>query len=251
MGSFIAGLDLGQAADRTALVIVEKRQDLGYDPALVQTVTESAIAMPGWEAAGVQLRSPVYEQRTRQATLGPNGQVTYVDDLPAPRLLSYDVRHIQRWPLGTSYPTIVDEVAGLLARPPLGTDARLIIDGTGVGRAPVDMLRARLGGRAIPVTITSGDVVSVGDDGYHRVPKRDLVGVVQVLLQNKQLRIGPRLPEAATLTSELANFQTKININTMHDSYGAWREGTHDDLVLALALSLWFATTRQSIGAYL
>ena len=157
----------------------------------------------------------------------------------------FDVRHIVRFPLGTSYPTIVDEVAGLLARPPLGTDARLIIDGTGVGRAPVDMLRVRLGGRAIPVTITSGDVVSVGDDGYHRVPKRDLVGVVQVLLQNKQLRIGPRLPEAATLTSELANFQTKININTMHDSYGAWREGTHDDLVLSLALALWYAERCQ------
>ncbi len=77
----------------------------------------------------------------------------------------FDVRHIVRFPLGTSYPTIVDEVAGLLARPPLGTDARLIIDGTGVGRAPVDMLRVRLGGRALPVTITSGDVVSVGDDG--------------------------------------------------------------------------------------
>ncbi len=71
MSAFICGLDLGQASDYSALVIVEKRQDLGYDPALVQTVTESAIATPGWEAAGVQLRSPVYEQRTRQASWVP------------------------------------------------------------------------------------------------------------------------------------------------------------------------------------
>ena len=33
----------------------------------------------------------------------------------------------------------------------------------------------------------------------------------------------------------------KINLETAHDSYGAWREGTHDDLVLAVALALWTA----------
>ncbi len=31
-----------------------------------------------------------------------------------------------------------------------------------------------------------------------------------------------------------------------HDSYGAWREGTHDDLVLAVALALW-AGERQEV----
>jgi hypothetical protein len=31
----------------------------------------------------------------------------------------------------------------------------------------------------------------------------------------------------------------KVSLDTGHDSYGAWREGTHDDLVLALACALW------------
>jgi hypothetical protein len=48
-----------------------------------------------------------------------------------------------------------------------------------------------------------------------------------------------KLPEAATLTQELQHFQMKIALDTGHDSYGAWREGTHDDLVLALACALW------------
>ncbi len=251
MSAFICGLDLGQASDYSALVIVEKRQDLGYDPALVQTVTESAIATPGWEAAGVQLRSPVYEQRTRQAILGPNGQVTYVDGLPAPRLLSYDVRHIQRWPLGTSYPAIVSDVNALMARPLLLNAAPLVLDGTGVGRPVVDMFRQSARYAMTPVLITAGATVSTDEAGYTHVPKRDLVGATQVLLQNKQVRIGPSLPEAQTLTSELQTFQTKISVQTAHESFGAWREGQHDDLVLALALALWFATTRQSIGAYL
>ena len=33
----------------------------------------------------------------------------------------------------------------------------------------------------------------------------------------------------------------KIDPITAHDSYGAWREGQHDDLVLAVALAVWFA----------
>jgi hypothetical protein len=31
----------------------------------------------------------------------------------------------------------------------------------------------------------------------------------------------------------------KINISTAHDSYEAWREGDHDDLVLSVALACW------------
>jgi hypothetical protein len=37
------------------------------------------------------------------------------------------------------------------------------------------------------------------------------------------------------------NFRVKIDPLTAHDSYGAWREGQHDDLVLAVALAVWFA----------
>jgi len=31
----------------------------------------------------------------------------------------------------------------------------------------------------------------------------------------------------------------KINLATGHDSYEAWREGDHDDLVLAVAMACW------------
>ena len=38
-----------------------------------------------------------------------------------------------------------------------------------------------------------------------------------------------------------------------HDTYGAWREGVHDDLVLATALACWYAERiggrRMSIGS--
>lgn len=154
---------------------------------------------------------------------------------------SYHVRHLQRWQLGTSYPTIVASVADMLKRPPLAEgNVPLAIDATGVGRPVVDLFsREKLKARLRPIMITGGD--SVTRDGiFTRVPKRELVSTVQVGLQTSRLKIATALPEAATLTRELQNFQCKIT-DAANDTYGAWREGTHDDLVLAVALALWFA----------
>ena len=47
------------------------------------------------------------------------------------------------------------------------------------------------------------------------------------------------------LKEELLNFKMKINVATGHDSYEAWREGEHDDLVLAAALAVWAADRKR------
>jgi hypothetical protein len=41
-----------------------------------------------------------------------------------------------------------------------------------------------------------------------------------------------------------------VNISTAHDSYEAWREGDHDDLVLATALACWRAAKRRGAVVY-
>jgi hypothetical protein len=76
------------------------------------------------------------------------------------------------------------------------------------------------------------------------VPKRDLVGALQVLIQTGRLRIAEGLRDARTLVDELLRFRVRINARTAHDSYGAWRECEHDDLVLALAVAVWRAERR-------
>ena len=48
------------------------------------------------------------------------------------------------------------------------------------------------------------------------------------------------LPVAETLRKELLTFRVKIDPRTAHDSYSHWREGDHDDLVLATAMACWF-----------
>jgi hypothetical protein len=41
------------------------------------------------------------------------------------------------------------------------------------------------------------------------------------------------------LVKELMNFRVKITAHA-NDTYDAWREETHDDLVLALAMACWY-----------
>lgn len=211
--SYYLGLDLGQTTDPTALTIIE----------------EPVWAMSEW-------RSPTtFSPRVLERTLEDN----YENGRPPNPPLA--VRHLERFDLQTPYPTIVARVASLMRMPPLfGRRCVLLVDKTGVGGAVVDMfIQSWLA--PIAITIHGGSSVSrdPGRMGY-RVPKRDLVGAVQVLLQNRLLKVASALPDAAILRTELANFRMKIDPRTAHDSYEHWRENAHDDLVLATAMPCWF-----------
>jgi hypothetical protein len=72
----------------------------------------------------------------------------------------------------------------------------------------------------------------------YKVPKRDLMSTRQVLLQTGWLKIAQAPLEAAVLVQELLMFQVKITA-AVHDIHGAWREGSHNDLILAVALTCW------------
>jgi hypothetical protein len=156
---------------------------------------------------------------------------------------TYAVRHLERW-RDVPYPEQVRRLQRLLAAPEL-REATLVVDRTGVGVAVVDMLRVA-GLRPIAVSIHGGDTVSGAGDEL-RVPKRDLVAVVAVLLQAGRLKIAQALPEATLLAAELRNFRVTIDPRTAHDSYAAWREQDHDDLVLATALACWHAETGPGV----
>ena len=227
---FFFGLDLGQSKDYTAIAILEQ---MGAAPGTTAPSPRPHVGFhefagtrypakkrvqdsPAQRAALAKLKAEAEEQRKRGAT--------------------YHVRHLERFPLGTLYPTIVARVAQMLDTPELKGQTQLVADATGVGRPVVDMLRAA-GLFPIAVTITGGDNVTT-EGGFTRVPKRDLVSVLQVALQTERLKFIKGAPEVDTFVSEAMAFQVKITTSA-NDTYGAWREGTHDDLVLAGALALW------------
>ena len=167
--------------------------------------------------------------------------VVWAHDPPARRRPAYALRHLQRLPLGTPYPEVVRSVVALLQTPAL-SGATLGVDQTGVGRAVVDLLAEALRGRVtcmfFPVTLTAGHAVTGGEDGGLHVPKRELIGTLQLLLQTRRLLVARALPEAAVLVEELENFRVKIT-TARNETFESWREGQHDDLVLAAALAAW------------
>jgi hypothetical protein len=154
------------------------------------------------------------------------------------RVSHYAVRYLERFPLGTSYTSICNRLLRLFQQEPL-TGSIMGVDQTGVGRPVLDMLR-RSGIRAAiqAVTITGGYKASEDSYGGFLVPKRELVTTLQVVLQSHRIQIASTLPEAKVLNRELLNFQVKIS-SAANETFGVWREGAHDDLVLAVALAAW------------
>jgi hypothetical protein len=151
----------------------------------------------------------------------------------------HDVQHLSRFKLGTGYPEITDAVCRLMKSLPASTLApALLVDATGVGRPVVDLLR-KSGLKPIAVTITGGSEETSSGDFDHRIPKKNIVSSLQVALQSERLKIARGLPDTDNLINELQNFKMKV-LASGHESFEAWRESIHDDLVLATGLATWF-----------
>lgn len=153
----------------------------------------------------------------------------------------YHIRHLERM-RDIPYPDVVDKVFTMLQSSALKDDSSLVIDATGVGVPVVEMFR-KAGLRPIAVWIHGGDNTSHEGNNW-RVPKRDLVGILQVLLQSGRLKLSWKLKLTQALQGEMLNFRVRIDPATAHDSYSAWREADHDDLVLSAALALWWAESQ-------
>ena len=52
------------------------------------------------------------------------------------------------------------------------------------------------------------------------------------------------IPELETLSKELEAFRTKVTADR-NETFSAWREKDHDDLVLAAALAIWVASRER------
>jgi hypothetical protein len=228
---YYLGLDLGQARDYSALSIIEEQvfiAEAWANEVLYAQDLERGVS-PGWVSpasvtpyqAGLALRLSQQIGRPAEPPLA--------------------VRHLERFELGTKYTDVVQRVAALVRSVPLrGMPAMLLVDKTGVGASVLDSF-THAGIGAVAITLHGGSAVSRDPQraGF-RVPKRDLVTVTQLLLQNGCLKVAASLPEAERLKRELLNFRVKIDPKTAHDSYEHWREGDHDDLVLSVSMGAWF-----------
>lgn len=163
-----------------------------------------------------------------------------------PDKTQYILRHLERLPLNLTYVAQIGYVGSVMARPPISNTegSRLVIDHTGAGRPVFDMF-THAGLAPVGVTITGGDQVNHATGGY-RVPKSLLVSTLQAMLHSGQLEIAGDLPDLTALKGELQNFRVGFTA-TGHMQFEA-RSGAHDDLVLAVAIALWYAARPPSGG---
>jgi len=230
MADFFVGLDLGQMQDPTALAV------LGLDKNYLEALRAQDAAYERVRAAQESPYCDEVDVRFLRREIADK-------QVPLPEPV-YEVRYLGRLPLGTPYPEVARDVRRLLETPPLEDNWELAVDATGVGAA----VTAQLGAEGLwfkSVVITGGDE-EVRDGNVYRVPKKDLIARPQVLLQegNRRLKISPSLSEADVLVEELLNYRYRIT-GAGNDTYGPWREGQHDDLLLALCLAVWAAERRS------
>jgi Terminase RNaseH-like domain len=219
---YSVGVDLGQSNDPTAIAVLEK------------TIVPPQDAM----------FSPV--------GAGPDNRLVEGDIL-------FDLVYLKRPKLNTPYDTIAKRVAGLLiGLEPKGAfdeigQITLCVDGTGVGRGVVDMLRSELAkrtqrGEYVPrvdfraVSVTGSNTTLKKPEkshGYWSVPKKDLVFPAVAAFQQGRIRIAKSIKDRDALVNELKNYRRKTNIASGGLQFEPWRESDHDDLLFAVCLALW------------
>jgi hypothetical protein len=172
--------------------------------------------------------------------LGPSAEPTglaVVERTPVDGGQAYAVRHLVRFPPGTPFAAIASAVGdtirdGNLGQPPV------VCDVTAVGPTILPVLRKAGLTWVVPVALTTGlDAAEV--DRTWRLPKRDLVTGLQLGLQQRRLKVAPDLPEADLFVRELSAFRASVTLDP-DDAVADWRARPGDDLVLAVALAIWW-----------
>jgi hypothetical protein len=226
---YFIGCDLGQVRDYTALCVVEEQLFIHPDWNLLYRDDLERGLRPGWISPAALAPGQVEQAIWHAAHVG------------RPASVPLQIKHLERFELGLSYTDLAAKVAARVRAEPLRWMPKaLVVDKTGVGASVLDTFRA-VGLGAIAITFTGGETVSRDPQtGGYRVPTKDLITSAQLPVQNGLVKVAPSLPEGATLQRELLHFKVKQNKRTGNERYEAWREGDHDDLVYATAMSTWF-----------
>ncbi|MGE3803385.1 MAG: hypothetical protein AB7K24_01785 [Gemmataceae bacterium] len=170
--------------------------------------------------------------------------------------VGFDVVALRRW-RGQRYDQLVASVAAAMLKiSGVGTDWEieqpypLVVDGTGVGRAVVDMFRSHgIHARLIPTLITGqltdNEATRKPDQfGYFHVSKSALVSAMEACLSSPDRFRVAQVEHAALLKRELAGFVRRQTLKG-NETFEAARQSIHDDLTLACAMAAWWGSRGQ------
>lgn len=153
----------------------------------------------------------------------------------------YRVPFIYRYPLKTSYVYVVKHVCEFIKSTKIDGDCMLVVDHTGVGAPVIDLFREN---EVVPIglTITGGNKANWSGARTVSVPKSELISSLQVAIQSKKIKIAHNLFEKEAFIKEMISFNATIS-SSGKGSFSA-ESGKHDDIVLSLAMAVWYADHR-------
>ena len=146
--------------------------------------------------------------------------------------------HTYRPPLRTPYDDVIRRVNEIVNHSDLYQNCYLVVDKGQVGGAIVQNM-IRIGMRPYAINITGGSKVTEARGGWN-VPKADLVGALILALEQQTFRTHPNVVDRETLIHELKSFRMKRRVSG-HMSFEAERDRDHDDMVMSLAMGIWFS----------
>lgn len=150
-------------------------------------------------------------------------------------------RALRRWPLGTDYCDIVDDMLEL-------GPSVICLDYGGVGRPVTDMMRKRAGqkgykGKIMPIQTTGSNALSnvrlkaTAGGEYLVIPKVEIISALNIIKEQKLLVLPARAPESRQLLEELRDFEKLIKRTVSFEHRGP---NHHGDLVIALGMACWY-----------
>lgn len=156
------------------------------------------------------------------------------------------------------YTQVADIIENRMNHVDLRNSCDLLIDGTGIGAAVVDLLREK-GLNPNPIVFTGGGQVhevtaplgavfknSPGQLNPLRiirelhVPKEDLKAAGKILIEQDRVSVVPGLRWGGDFKFQMLAFRGKVNEKTGRTKYEADTEGDHDDMVVAYLMIAWW-----------
>ncbi len=163
-----------------------------------------------------------------------------------PETEALHLRYLERLQLDAGYPDTVERIDTVLKSAEIKDEEcdenpDVIIDVTGAGRAILELFkRAEIEPIVVTITNASGREEEIKPDDWH-VPKKELIGNLQVMYQTGRWKMAKDLELVPTLIKELRDFKMRPPRLDPSDPE-TWRERPSDDLVFAVALAAWRAS---------
>jgi len=177
------------------------------------------------------------------------------------KMTKYDLVYMTKIQ-GLNYNVVAEKILRIITLDNLLGNSDLIVDGSGVGEAVIDIMRG-LNMNPISIVFTGGDLTREVYDTISNVfsnssatlggmkvlkqinvPKKDMVDCAVVALQQGLIRLSPNIKYREEFLDQLSKFKGKIN-EKGNVRYEADKESTHDDLVACFLMFCWWQHYNQ------